>query len=313
MRVGVTGCSGYLGSRLLRLLDADPEVEAIVGVDIRTPEVQLPGLEFRLMDVRRPELGRLLADEAVDVLVHLAFIVDPIHDELRMHDINVRGTMNVCEAAEEAGVRQLVIASSATAFGAFPDNPPQLAEDAPTRPHPTFAYAAHKHALEVVGRAFAARNPKVSVAYVRPCIVYGAHVDNYLSRFLLDLPVVLDVDGANVALQFVDEDDVARVFHRVVQTGTSGCFHAVGAGTVTVREIGQMAGKRVLRLPRWLVRPIIGALWFLRMPGIEGPSGMVDFLRYRWVLDDEQTRKALDLPHHKNSRDVLSDLLQKQD
>lgn len=310
MKVAVTGCAGYIGQRLLGLLEDDPEVESVLGIDIRSPGNQWSKLTLRTMDIRRPELGRVLANAEVDALVHLAFIVDPIHDELEMHDVNVRGTMNVCDAAATAKVQQLVIASSATAFGAFPDNPPRLKESDPTRPHPTFAYPAHKHALEVVGRAFAKRNPDVAVAFVRPCIVYGPHVDNYLSRFLLDLPIVIDVDGANAELQFVHEDDVARVFYQVLKSGESGNFHAVGQGVVSVSEVGELTGKPVVALPGWLVRPIIGLLWHLRAPLIEGPPGMLDFLRYPWLLDDRETRRKLGLSAPRTSRAVLKELIQ---
>ncbi len=68
-----------------------------------------------------------------DVLMHLAFILNPINDERLMYDIDVNGTHNVLEAAAEAGVGQVLVTSSRIAYGAFPDNPVPITEDWPVR------------------------------------------------------------------------------------------------------------------------------------------------------------------------------------
>ena len=52
-----------------------------------------------------------------------------------MYDIDVNGTQNVLEAASAAGVEHLLVASSTTAYGAFPDNPVPLTGGAPGARH----------------------------------------------------------------------------------------------------------------------------------------------------------------------------------
>ncbi len=44
-----------------------------------------------------------------DALVHLAFILNPSHDEGLMYDIDVNGTHNVLEAAAAAGTQQVLV------------------------------------------------------------------------------------------------------------------------------------------------------------------------------------------------------------
>jgi len=43
--------------------------------------------------------------EGVDAIIHLAFVVSPMHDKKEMYDIDVNGTRNVIEAGIEAGVK----------------------------------------------------------------------------------------------------------------------------------------------------------------------------------------------------------------
>src|SRR5688572_13160178 len=99
-----------------------------------------PKTEFVKGDVRDFEAMRsLLERERPDALVHLAFVLNPIHDEARMYDIDVNGTEAVLRAATEAGTGHVLVTSSATAYGAFPDNPVPITEDWPVRGAPDFS------------------------------------------------------------------------------------------------------------------------------------------------------------------------------
>ena len=180
----------------------------------------------------------------------------------------------------------------------------------PPRRQPNFTYASDKYQLEMLTRSFMADHPEVTVAVVRPCIVYGLHVDNYLSRFITRLPFMPAVGDARPEMQFVHEDDVSEVFLRVLEKRVSGYFHAAGEGTVNIEEIARMARKRVIGFPAGFIYPSIDALWKLRCPRIEGPSGMLDFIRYRWTVSDRSTRERLGLGSMRSSVDVLRLMLE---
>ena len=145
MRYLITGGSGYIGSRLIEILALREETERIVALDVRpSPRPQAKTMFVRA-DVRDAKAIRELLDRVQpDALVHLAFLLNPIRDEARMYDIDVNGTEAVLRAAAEAGTKQVLVTSSATAYGAFPDNPKPIAEDWPVRGQPEFSYARHK-------------------------------------------------------------------------------------------------------------------------------------------------------------------------
>jgi UDP-glucose 4-epimerase len=307
--VAVTGCSGYIGSRVLDFLQGSPAVEKVVGVDVQACSCAASKLSFHRRDIRDRGLAALFEQEGVEAVVHLAFILNPLHDEALMYDINVNGARNVMAAAAACGAGHLVIASSSSAFGAWPDNPEWLQE----RDHPRlmrhFSYAADKFEIEMAARIFREENPGVRTAVVRPCAVYGPGVDNYFSHILERLPVVPDVGGGNAAMQFVHEDDVAATFLAVIERRAEGFFHAAGEGTISVAEVAEMAGKRLLRLPSALVYPAVDLLWRLRFPLVKGPSGMLDFMRYRCTISDGLTRAELGLGPRRSSREVVGLML----
>ena len=66
--VAVTGVSGFLGQRLLPLLDASPGVARIVGLDIRDPARRARKLQFHRVDVRAgvEQRQKPLSEEARD-------------------------------------------------------------------------------------------------------------------------------------------------------------------------------------------------------------------------------------------------------
>ncbi|MDD3719284.1 MAG: NAD-dependent epimerase/dehydratase family protein [Actinomycetota bacterium] len=308
--VAVTGCSGYIGSRLLRLMDESGKVSRIIGVDLNPPRVSAAKMDFHRMDVRDPSLINLFTLGEVQAVVHLAYVFDPLHDADLEYDIDVGGTRNVLAASAACVAKHLVIASSTTAFGALPDNPDWLTENDPPRRQRNFMYASNKYENELIVRIFKNENPHVKVAVIRPCIVYGPNVDNFVSHFMIRLPFLPAVGDTATQMQFVHEDDAAEVFMRVLEEGAEGYFHACGEGTVSVEEIARMAGKPLVPLPAKVVYPLVDLLWKLRAPLIEGPSGMLDFIRYRWTASDEMTREALGLGPRMHSREVVRLMLE---
>ena len=106
MRYLITGGSGYIGTRLVELLSRREDTEKIVICDVAPPKGGYrPKTEFERVDVRdRGAVHSALQRANPDVLVHLAFILNPSHDEDFMYDVDVNGTHNVLEAAAEAGI-----------------------------------------------------------------------------------------------------------------------------------------------------------------------------------------------------------------
>src|SRR5437016_12481963 len=73
-RVMITGVSRHLAGKLAQRLEADPEVESIVGVDLEEPEVDLERSEVVHADIRNPLIAKIIRTAEVDTLVHLSII-----------------------------------------------------------------------------------------------------------------------------------------------------------------------------------------------------------------------------------------------
>jgi UDP-glucose 4-epimerase len=307
--VAITGCSGYIGMRLMQSMDDDASISSIVGVDIKPPARHFKKLDFHSMEIRNPELANLFIEKGVKKVIHLAFILNTIHDEALMHSINVGGTMNAMAAAVACHARHLVVASSTTVFLVPCAAPRWSREDASPDSRSALTYVKDKLTVELLVRDFKEAHPGIKVAVVRPSIVYGPNVNNYISRYFTRMPVILTVGSERPDMQFVHEDDVAEVFREVVRQEAEGYFHAVGADIVNLTHVARMYGKRVVGLPAWVVFPLVDLLWKIRFPLIEGPSAALDGIRYPWVVSGEQTRHVLGLGQRRSGEEVVRCML----
>jgi UDP-glucose 4-epimerase len=308
----VTGSSGYIGTRTTRwLLDADP-ANRVLGFDVRPPRAPHPRLEHHDLDVRDRRLAELLRDRGVDALLHFAFIVDPLYDEREMTDIDVGGTRNVIDAVLAARIPYLLATSSTTAYGALPDNPVPLTEEHPTRAAPGFVYAHDKRVMDELLRDLAASHPEVRVCIVRPCIVLGPTVSNYIAANLLSQPVGALIDGHDPPFQFIHEDDLARFVALCVERRADGVYNAVGDGTVTGREAARLQGKRSLAVPHWLARLLVAGVQRARLLPFSMPPGILDFYRWPWLASGARARRELGFEPRHGSRECFQIVMERK-
>ena len=287
LTVAVTGVSGYLGQGLVKRLAADASVERILGFDVRPPGASHPKLVFDEVDVRNPGLEARL--EGVDCVVHLAFVMDPIRDEALMRDVNVNGSQNVFKAAGRAGVPRVVYASSATVYGAHPDNDVPMKETSPLRANLDFSYAAHKLEVEYVVREIEEEFPGMHLVVLRPAIVFGSHVDNAWSHFL-ELPALFGVAGHSPPLQLVHESDVARALQWAVTTEERGVFNLAADGWLDAEEALSIAGRKRRLLPEPLAFAVAERMWSLGLS--EAPPGYLHYAMHPWVVSTDKLAAA---------------------
>jgi UDP-glucose 4-epimerase len=297
VRYVITGGSGYIGSRLVDHLSRRQDVERIVICDLQPPKHYKPKTEFERLDVRDREAVRgVLERSDADALVHLAFILNPSHDEELMYDIDVNGTHNVLEAASLAGTQQVLVTSSSTAYGAFPDNPEPINEEHPVRGVASFSYARDKTESDRLCQLWALEHPDRTMTIVRPCIVFGPSVDNYLVRLFTQAPFTPDAGQLDNKIQFIHEDDVVEAIIHLLRGRHAGPYNAAGDGLMTVRECAELVGTPIRRMPMAAYRMLGKAFWGLRIG--EAPPGQIEFAIHPWIVSADKLKGTGWTPRH---------------
>lgn len=305
--VFVTGADGYVGRLLVRALSRNRHAFGrLIASDIReTPRhLRLSGVDYRVADVRSPDLADAFARYGIDTVVHLATIVTPGKDSDREREfaVDVLGTENVIRACVAAGVGQLVVTSSGAAYGYHPDNPEWIDEDDPIRGNTEFAYAFHKRLVEEMLARYRTQAPGLRQLIFRPGTILGETTANQITA-LFEKPAVLGICGSASPFVFIWDADVAASIVKGILEGKSGIFNLAGDGCMSLREIARRLGKPYVPLPAWLVS---GVLFLLTKAGVTryGPE-QVRFLRYRPVLSNRRLKTEFGYAPAKTSRETF--------
>ncbi|MFY9647022.1 MAG: NAD-dependent epimerase/dehydratase family protein [Terriglobales bacterium] len=319
----VTGVSGNLGQRLLPQLSA----YNVVGVDI-TPPTHSPCDHFVSIDLGIEESARellLLMREVQPVsLVHLAFVIDPMRSGIldvdHMWRINVAGTARVMEAISEANrnvenpIRQFIFLSSVSAYGS--DLPDPVSEDAPLAGH-TLPYAIHKKEADLVVQQRAPSLRGCGVFILRPHILAGATVENYLMGAFRGTPNGKGPRAARMRqsakrlpcllpygrkyldnkIQFVHVDDMARlivwILKREPEARRLTILNVAGRGDpLTFAQCIEMAHAKLRRVPGlWAMRRVLQSLWNWRISAI--PPDALPYMTGQYIMNTDRLRKFL--------------------
>jgi UDP-glucose 4-epimerase len=245
VRAFVTGGAGFIGSTLVeRLLAEGHEVDVVD--DLSTGSLAnladargSGGLSFHRLDIRAPGTVDLMARRQPEVVFHLAAqadvrvsVADPVLDA----EVNLLGSLRVCEGARKAGARKVVFAGSGGTLYGVPESLP-TSESHPRRP--ISPYGAAKKAvgdyLHYYGEIHGLEHTVLALANV-----YGPRQDPdgeagvvaiFAGKLLDRLAPTIYGDGEQTR-DFVYVDDVVDAFCRA-EKGGSGVLANVGTGVET--------------------------------------------------------------------------------
>lgn len=170
MKVLITGAGGFIGSHLVdSQLEQGHDVRAVdLHLDLLQHQSAHPHLEAIRGDITDEGLLQKLVD-GVEIVYHLASAhLDVSLSDEHYQRVNVDATVNLLDAAKQAGVRRFVQCSSVGVIGDV-DNPPA---GETTECHPTNIYERTKLEGERAALDFARRSG-FPVVVMRPAWVYG--------------------------------------------------------------------------------------------------------------------------------------------
>lgn len=285
--VVVTGVAGSLGRRVAIRLARTPGVERVVGIDSSDREPP-PGVEMHVMDLADPVSAvadRLAAVVgASDGVIHLAWRTD---DGRRPAAAGAAAAANhlalqrVTDALGRAGSGRLVHLSSATVYGAWPDNPVPLVEDAALRPNPELAFAVGKADAERHLADWSDAHPAAPVALLRPAATVGSP-EHPLYRALSGTAAPRGDDAVR-PVQFLHVDDLAAAVVWAWTERLSGPYNVApdrGTREDTARAI--TGGLARVRLPAPAARAVARVGWWLGRSGV--PADATAYATHPWII-----------------------------
>ena len=195
-KILLTGGAGYIGSHTaVELLNAGYEVLCVDNCYNSSPDAlkrveKITGktVKFYQDDILDADaMRRIFSENKIDAVIHFAglkAVGESVSVPLKYYHNNISGTVVLCEAMQEAGVKRIVVSSSATVYG-LPKSLP-IREDFPLSA--TNPYGRTKLMIEEILRDVAVSDPEWSISILRYFNPVGAHKSGQIGESPRGIP-----------------------------------------------------------------------------------------------------------------------------
>lgn len=305
-RILIAGLARPLGAKLARALEADPQVETIVGVDEHDPPVALERTEFVRVGADPDALRRVMTAARIDTVVDTRLVTDTTSTDARARRrINVTETEALLAALTSAGVRALVVAGSAHVYGCGAGDPAYFEEDM-ALPAGGTELQRELRAAEATAAELRRRVPGARVTVLRLVDIADASA---LGR-ILSLPgVVPSVAGFDPRLQLLHPDDAVSAVEHATLEELDGVYNVAADGVLALSELASLLDRRPAPLlPPWGAKL---ATMPLRRVGVPISAELVAQLRHGRAVDNRRL-KATGLRLRFTTREAALDIRRAQ-
>ncbi len=307
LRVALTGGHSFLGSELIRRLEADDRCAHILVLDVKPSEYSGLKSRFARLDLTNPSADEraatLLTENGIDVLCHLAFLSKPSHASSWAHELEAIGSLYVMNAAAKSQISKVVLGSTAMVYGAYPDNPNFLTEDHPLRGQPASRWVGDKVAAERELARLQQDCPKMLTTSLRFGMTLGPSGRGYHARVFRRqfLPRLM---GYDPLMQFLHEEDAVNAVVNAVMEDHPGAYNVVGDGVVLYSNVLAIGHRLGVPVPHALAYPAASVLWNLQVA--DTPGKFLNYFRYSWLADHTKMRTVMGFIPRYSSRDTVA-------
>ena len=192
--------------------------------------------------------------------------------------------------ADRLGANHVVFVSSALVYGAAPNNPVPLTEDATLRPDVEFVFARQLASAEELVEQWRTARPGRTTCVLRPAVSLAAGGSSRLATALV-FGFGRRLAQADPPSQFLHLDDLAAAVAIGVDRRLDGVFNVAPDGWVPGERVRALSGERPrLPLPERFSELVAGLRWrFLRGPI---PPGLLPYTLEPWVVSNGRLRAA---------------------
>src|SRR3954467_4445089 len=243
--VCVTGGAGFIGSHVAEAFLAQGRRVLIIDNLSGGRRENVPaGAELHVLDIRSKEAADLVRESGIEILVHHAAQMDvrrSVEDPVFDADVNIKGSLNLAEAARHGGVRQVLFASTGGAIYGEQDYFP-ADENHPARPVSPYGISKRSFDLYLFYYFVAYGLDATCLRYAN---VYGERqnphgeagvVAIFLNRLLAGETPTINGPGLQTR-DYVHVSDVVRA--NLAALGRPG-FHIYNVGTGIETDVNEL-------------------------------------------------------------------------
>ncbi len=304
VRVLVSGMGGELGSRVASLLENEPWVGSLEGIDVDPPRRRLRRTVFhRIVPGQHDRTVETIVRFDPHVVVHAAVWEPDVRaGTAEARALTDEAVISILGAAAECrSLESIIVRSGIEIYGRARGSVTRPDESQPR--NPTSEYGRMVAEIERTARAIGQR-VGVPVGKLRLATVLGPHVPSALGR-VLRLPVVPYSALADPPFAVVHQNDAAEAFVRAARLRLDGPLNIVAPGAITALQ----AIRRGRRIPF----PVVGPEWAVarritHLVGAPIPEHVLEMLHRGRLADNSRAREVLGFMPTTNTGDIIGQL-----
>ncbi|MGG0720091.1 NAD-dependent epimerase/dehydratase family protein [Robertmurraya massiliosenegalensis] len=246
----VTGGFGFIGSHIVEKLLAQ-QYKVIVIDDFSTGKKEniehiSPDMKIFKCSILDTEFEKIVLKEKPDVIIHQAAQVsvqNSINDMMNDEEINIRGSINVIQAAVKANVKKIIFSSTAAVYG-IPEYLPINTSHpiSPISPYGVSKYTVEKY-LEVAHHLYG-----MDYTILRYSNVYGPRQDALGEGGVISIFVHGLISGEDIFIygdgkqtrDFIYVEDVANANVQAINLGSQGVFNVSTNVECTINQVYEL-------------------------------------------------------------------------
>lgn len=284
-KVLISGHKGRLGHLLANQLLQNPHYE-IIGLDRRKDAPNPHGIPSYPFAPFQKKSEQVFSEHQIDAIIHLNILHDPRQSREDHFRFNILGTTHLMEMGAKAGVNKFIFLSSADVYGARPENPQFLSEDAPLMGDTeNYGVGDLIQADYQVGNGFW-KYPNMKTVILRPSHIVGP-VQNAASRYL-SLPYPMALLGFSPMIQLIHYQDLLHALELSLDDRVQGIFNICSPGVISLKRLLRDLGRTYFPVPEFLARPAMNVFWETHFSSFPTPE--INFLKYSCMVDDSRFR-----------------------
>ena len=304
MKIFITGATGYIGNLLaLKLADAGHCIHALVRTKKNASMLRHDNIKVFFGDIsNKEEVGAAVKD--CEQVYHIAGHVKTwMKDPSIIYKVNVEGTLNVLDAALNAGVKKFVFTSTCGVIGPGLKEP--MTEKDPRLTGYNLDYELSKKMAEEIINRYITKG--LNVVIVSPSKVYGpgkishsfaynAIIKKFLHKGVVFIPYPGNYQGC-----FGYIDDVVNGHILAMEKGKTGEKYILGGINVSYKnfflEIKKICGSgRIIRVPKFIIKGWANWQWFQYKIFNKEPlftPGVINHLYRNYIFSSEKAISEL--------------------
>lgn len=309
----ITGAQGYVGNLFLKACIAEKGklFDKVIAMDLRDAKEKHPEAIYYACDIRSEEVEKIILENKIDVIVHLAAIISSADNSDRdlEYDVDVNGTKKLIDYALKHGCKKFITTSSGAAYGYYSDNVDRwLTEKDPLRGNYEVPYAYHKKLVDEHLQEIQRNNPNFEVYIFRTGTVLGETTRNQITE-LFTRKKILTLKGYRSPFVFTWDEDLVRVLLKACTDGKPGAYNVSGDGSLSMQEVADILGKKKMNISPGLLKGAFSVLHPLKLSK-HGPIA-ISFIQYRPVLANNKLKEEFSYTPNKTTKETFQFFVEK--